>query len=167
MCTVDWGLVINAITAAGAFFAGIVALFIATCDRKERKRERRNAAKAQAKLVLSEVTVRESGFSVEARNYGSSAVLDVELYSAEFLSAGGSTLRPAERPLSYAVLDSDRDRNGGTFFIEFIDHAGQNVLAGKSNADPEQVLVAIRFTDSQGNHWERSGDSVKLLRGRA
>jgi hypothetical protein len=174
MCTVDWGLVVNAIAAVGAVSAAVVALTIATRDRREREQQRRKAAQAQAKLVLVNVKAPDgvACFGVEVCNYGSSAVLDVELDSAEFASAPGSKRRPWGEDLaqSFAVLDADRKPQ--TFWIEFIDSAGQPVITGErdrhgnwqsDNGDPEQVTVAIRFTDSQGEHWKRSRDSIESL----
>jgi len=175
MWTANWGLVINAIAAAGAFSAAIVALSIATWDRRERSQERHDAARAQAKLILVHVTADNmgfAGFGVEVRNYGSTAVLDVEVDSAGYASAPGSKWRLRERsPQSFAVLDSNREPQ--SFFIEFVDDAGQSVITGKrdglgmwlsDNADPKQVTATVRFTDSQGNHWERSTNSIVLLK---
>jgi hypothetical protein len=55
--TLDLGLVVNALSAAGAVGAAAAALMIASRDRKDRERQRLAASEAQARLVR--ITVRQ------------------------------------------------------------------------------------------------------------
>jgi hypothetical protein len=92
MCTVDWGLVINAITATGAFFAGFVALVIATRDRHERKQEREDEEKTHARLVHLTPRMRSGQpvLDVEVRNFGPIPVLDVTATEATWSEHHGA-----------------------------------------------------------------------------
>lgn len=53
---INFALVISALSAAGSFTAAAVAVWIATTDRRQRKRERDAANEAQAKLVILELS---------------------------------------------------------------------------------------------------------------
>jgi hypothetical protein len=93
------GLVVNLIAALGSCGAAIVAVVIATGDRKERKTERLKAAKAQAKLVLIDVALSQSSpaFDLYVRNYGTAAILDVEVDSAQFARVPDATFEVSNR----------------------------------------------------------------------
>jgi hypothetical protein len=163
--SVDWSLVVNLVAAIGSCSAAIVALVIATRDRRDRNQERFDAAThaaiTQARLVVLDVRLSQSSpaFDVEIRNFGTEAVLDIELESAQFALIPTATPKATAR---VKVLDSDR--SPGHLFIEFVDADGQSVITGKpdeygglviDNAKPSDLDVTIRFMDSEGNHCRR------------
>ena len=78
--------------------AAIAAVWIATRDRRARTAERLDAAKAQAMLVLVDVHASRSapGFDVWVHNFGTLAVLDVEVDSATVTGWPRCTPSPPE-----------------------------------------------------------------------
>jgi hypothetical protein len=172
MCSADWPLVTNLLAAVGSCSAAIVAVIIATSDRRERKRERLEAAKAQATLVMVDIKLGENflGFVVDITNFGSHPILDIELDSAQFspFPKAESEVVNTSGPM-IKVLDAHRSTK--SLYVKFNDVEGNPVITGTKdrkgiwvidNAEQSQASMTIRFMDSQGRHWLRSPDSVKL-----
>jgi hypothetical protein len=174
MCSADWPLVVNLVAALGSCGAAIVAVVIATSDRRQRKAERLDAAKAQAMLVLVDVkpSQHSPGFDVWVHNLGTLAILDVEIDSATFKPMATATFRVPYRPRLIALKAEAypwqfRDR----IPVEFVDGEGNSVIAGRRDADgnfvaaevnDDDLEVTVRFMDAHGHHWLRSVDSVQL-----
>jgi hypothetical protein len=173
MCSVNWPLVVSLLAALGSCGAAIAAVWIATGDRRARKAERLDAAKAQAMLVLIDVHLSSGtpGFQVDIRNFGSEPILDVELDAAQFARVRDSTPKVVNR-LGPTVKVIDVDRQSDHIFVQFVDGKGDSVIttgfpdeAGVlviDNAAAEDLDVTIRFMDAHGNHWLRSLDHVEL-----
>jgi hypothetical protein len=161
------------IAAAGA---AIVALWIATRDRWERRRERDAADEAQANLVLVEVFPSQgfAGFDVRVTNYGSRAVLNVEFETAQFEPFPNAEPVLGERARRrIPVVDCDREPGG--FWFGFVED-GSSVITGHTdshgnwvsdNADATKVAAYVRFKDADGNRWRRSNrsDTERLRNG--
>jgi hypothetical protein len=172
MCSVNWALLINLIAALGSCGAAIVAVVIATSDRRQRNTERLDAAQAQAMLVLIDVELSQSspGFYVYVTNFGAQAILGVEVDAAWFARVPDATFKVTNRVgPKLKVIDADRKRD--TLVVEFVDGKGNSVITGQldrlgtwrsDNAEPADLDVTIRFMDAHGHHWLRSLDSVKL-----
>ena len=84
MYTVDWPLVVNSLAAIGSIGAAFAALYIATRDRSERKRERDAADEAQARLVQVDVDRprNEDTYVVRIRNYGDRPIIGAAVEGA-------------------------------------------------------------------------------------
>ena len=173
-CSVDWALVINLVAAIGSCGAAIVAVVIATSDRRERNRERLNAAKAQAMLILLDIELSQGSpaYLVYVTNYGAQAILDVEVDSARFARVPNATFRVANR-LGPKLKVVDADRNRECLVVEFVDDEGDSVITGTKdrhgnlvidNAQPSDLAVMVRFMDAEGYHWLRTPNSVKPVR---
>jgi len=153
------------LAAGGAASAAVAALYIATGDRRERHRERAAADEAQANLVLVSVVEAKGspGFGVVVVNYGTRAILDIEFDTAHFDTFPTSKPNIHETKRHVGVLDSNRSPH--TFWMTFVDDAGQVVITGakdshgnwvSDNADPSKVSATIRFRDANGKRWSRS-----------
>ena len=171
MCSVNWPLVVSLLAALGSCGAAIAAVWIATRDRRERRAERLNAAKAQAMLVLVDVHASRgaAAFEVWVHNFATLAILDVEIASATYKPEPTATFQMQGRPkLIAAKPDGQRDR----LIVEFVDSKGFSVVPGGCDEDgnfrtlakDEDVDATVRFMDAHGHHWLRSMDAVTLLR---
>jgi hypothetical protein len=160
--------------ALGSLFAAGTALWIASRDREERKGERAVTAKTQAELVVVAVKLTHGrSFGVDVTNFGTSAVLDVTFDSAKFETVPESTYKVSNGS-PRVVLDSDRQPH--TFWVEFVNDAGESVMPGTFNdvyqewesgparPDPSKVTAWVRFRDAQGIRWRRgnSGSAERL-----
>jgi hypothetical protein len=163
----------NWLSGVGSIGAAGAALVIATRDRRERARERASSDRAQAELVQVQVPhIRGRSFTVEVRNYGDRAVLDVEFDSATY----------AYRPESKADVATngpcpvlDADRSAYKLFVDFIDAETKSVLPGQFDEaystyqgpirpEPEDVTAWVRFRDAEGTRWRRGNrGSVEQL----
>jgi hypothetical protein len=178
MCSVDWGLVGSLIAALGSCGAAIAAVWIATGDRRARKAERLDAAKAQAMLVLLDISLRVPGpeephaFVVAVRNLGAEPVLNVGVDSARFAQVPDATFVLRQ---DYAILKVvEPQAEAKSFEVRFADEKGKSAIPGRitrlgwreANAEPSDLDVTIRFMDAHGHHWLRSVDEVTLLKRR-
>jgi hypothetical protein len=171
MCGVDWALLINLLAALGSCGAAIAAVWIATGDRRARKAERLDAAKAQAMLVVLDVrlAVDSPSFQIDVGNFGAEPILDVELDSARFARVPDSTPKVVNAlGPTVKVIHAD---GRADLFVEFVDGNGNPAITGSKdrggnfvpqNAEPADLEVTIQFMDAHGHHWLRSLDDVKL-----
>ncbi|WP_147378932.1 hypothetical protein [Mycobacteroides abscessus] len=148
---INWGLVVNALAAAGSISAAVVALHIATRDRRERQHEHDEAAKAQARLVIvtlyasAQMNVSSPRIALTCKNHSDRPILDVKPDKAwipgfdEFNNVVGNdetwpVLKP-DKGLQLHIRPQRRYGRSGTA------HRGQRHTAG----------IAHRPT----THWRR------------
>lgn len=149
---------VNALAPMGAIGAALVALWIATRDRQERKQEEADARKAQASLVVVEIE-RQDGrdpnapwFNVLVRNVGSLSILKVELTNFEHPWVELSHEPPLH--LTIPPMAGERFR-----IMPPTDGQTQAAVGGHT----AEVTATARFDDAYGNRWERSS-SGSLVR---
>jgi hypothetical protein len=88
----DWGNVAEWFAGLGAIFAAVTALNISGRDRRDRRRERMNAAFAQMRLVRIAAEPYEDSrtpdhtLRVHVTNYGQRPILQLRVYSAELFT---------------------------------------------------------------------------------
>ena len=132
------GLVVDLIAALGSCGAAIVAVVIATGDRRQRTAERLDAAKAQAMLVLLNVEVSQGSpaFNVWVGNFGAQAILDVQVDSARFARVPTAKFEVINRlGPTLKVLDADRNRDSGTPTISLTWASDTRSLSQSAGAD--------------------------------
>lgn len=174
------GLIVNALAAIGSLSAASVALWVATSDRRERKRERNAEDVAQSKLVVIRPLHRGYDTStgegpmlaIDVINCGTRAIVDVTFLSLDV--EGHEHLDP--RPTSEDQLPVVQP-HGGFETFKFDPKFG-------SQTPPDQFLVAlrgggrdvrrtidenakltarVRWTDASGNTWERRASGRPLV----
>ena len=162
MCSIDWGLVINALAAFGSIGAAVAALYIATKDRRERKRERAASAEAQAKLVILNITSSTGRVGLDAPeyyvgcvNHGSMPILDVKLESAHMRG-----FPQAQPRLSDAVTRVLPPAPGFSisFVTRWVDEKDQQfpLDENQQHVNTVDIEATVSFSDASGNHWRRS-----------
>lgn len=180
---VDAGLIVGALAVIGAFTAAGTAAWVATS-------ERRRSAKAQAQLVVLNITqarinpdVEDSPlqpvFDIQVDNYGELSILDVRLESAWLWMPQSSTWVGAAW-LAHAdvfqVVPSHRetgaDFRGRTEFrwgVVFLDAHHQQVIQQEIEGlwpqiNLDRLAATITFTDAHGQRWIRSrGELIERL----
>src|SRR4051794_39590205 len=123
-------LVIQGGSALGSIGAAVVALVIAGRSDRARKREREDAAFAQARLVLVEVVDKPQSldFLAVIQNHGREPILDVELRSVLYMpnsSARFVAVQPKGGYLS-VLLPGEKVEMSFTFDAP---HGGHNLWA--------------------------------------
>lgn len=166
----DW------MAAGGAIFAAVVALSIATRDRRDRVAERDEADRAQMRLVRVDVThYRDSStpfynFRVTLTNHGERPILGATVESASMHIRDESATEPA-----YTLSDPSPRPS----VIEVVPHVAQQILInGLAQSDGfiitisdedgrpwwpragvrPYVDVRVACSDSVGNHWVLSNN---------
>jgi hypothetical protein len=181
MSSIDWKLVVDALAAIGSVSAAVVALWIATSDRTERKKERRAADEAQAKLVLASTTSRpasgpeeEVDFWLKYWNEGDHPILDVRIEKYVVRGVDGVTAQLPGGTIGMVKAHSDGRYNG----VRLTDANGKHYPYRQKmdrpyswpenwSPNPEGLdLVGwLGFTDPQGNRWARSSEGeLRLIR---
>jgi hypothetical protein len=170
--TADWHVNATALSAVGSFSAAVVALGIATSDRRERKRERDAADKVEAKLVVvwGERIDGPSQLQVVVRNNGTRAIVDVTFVSL-VVEDRDLDLRPTSESELPVVTPSGDD---GKFIFnpEAHDpaHPFRRAMRGAPwpQSGPATILnstkmtATVRWTDASGKTWVRSGAAPPL-----
>lgn len=171
MCSIDWGLAVNAIAAFGSVGAATIALYISTADRRERKRERNAAAAAQAKLVIVKIGLptgyREGPapeYPVVCENHSGLPILDVKLESAKMRA-----FPQASAALSGFVSRIVRVGDDASFATNWADENGEPFPHDRQQQSVKTVDIEadVSFFDANGTHWLRSntGTLKRLSRG--
>jgi hypothetical protein len=182
VCTVDWGKVIDAVSAAGsvlaaigAFVAAYFALKIAGQARADARRESDEAHEAQARLVRISIDGVEPqrAFAVEVANWGSLAILNVALVTASFESTyrpPDQTPQPVLKTQSRSIdvlVPVSREALAQPRFVVDFQVGGQTVLERHGdvgydplNSDNTTVRATVEFTDAYGLHWQQSTDGT-------
>ena len=175
----------EALASVATVAATGVALFIATRDRHERRADRLDADRAQARLVLLEVDGPYRGaedrpphFIVHIEANGVQPILDVALESATYVvddsrsvelitQSGGMVpiVKPERAPGGLPVwLPSTGD------VAEELSAAGGDDAHG-NYVNPSihcgNVAAVVQFTDASGNRWRRSRQGAVELVTRA
>jgi hypothetical protein len=169
---------LGAFSAAGA---AIVALVIATRDRRDRARERRVAEKTQARLVrlMAFANTATPIVVVDVRNYGSLPILDIELADAvwnEHPDARWGTNGLTRENLRHEMLRPDPENSSGfliRYYVWFMHPTRDEALARIANeqalpaARPEyvpielsNVEIRVRFKTANGVRWETPTEGV-------
>jgi hypothetical protein len=159
----DLGLVVNALAAIGSVGAAFAALYIATRDRSERRRERDAADEAQARLVQVDVDrpEGEAAFVVRIRNYGDRAIIGPAVEGASLNKRPDAQWKELNEWID--ILPPYREAAfEGTLPLRFFDAEGDPVpklLALVGDMAPlfedvdEKPIVAVHFMDANGNYW--------------
>lgn len=167
MCSIDWGLVVSALAAIGSIGAAVIALYIATTDRRERRRERDAEDEAQAKLVivLPRRPTNPLELQVQVTNLGTKALIDVTFVEMTVEGHDLGDLQPTIGPFpvfttpgNYSLFTFGPDSYGQT-------HPYYIAVRGGPNNEPQtitettQLRATVRWTDASGKTWERSGSA--------
>ncbi len=149
--------------ALGSFVAAGAALWIATRDREDRKREREDADLAQARLVQVEVVQARNEFTVRIHNYGDRAIIGAAVTDAWWFAHPEYTWDHIG-PDRVKVVTPNRDGVAGeSVWIAFVDAERSSVpeqLSIDNHGNPrfEKVTpppdVLIAFMDANGSLWE-------------
>jgi hypothetical protein len=170
MCSIDWGLVVSALAALGSIGAAGAALYIATKDRRERRRERDAAHEAQAKLIIVGITSSTGRvdwdapeYHIRCVNHGSLPVLDVKLESARMRG-----FPQAQPKLSDAVTRVLSPAPASTAFVtRWVDENDQQFPLDEKqqHINTVDIEAAVSYFDAHGNQWLRSNTgTLRLLR---
>ncbi|ORV91188.1 hypothetical protein AWC11_11315 [Mycobacterium interjectum] len=160
MCSIDWGLVVNALAALGSIGAALAALYIATTDRKERKRERAAGAEAQAKLIVvkanlwNDIGMEAPHYPVRCTNHGLLPILDVRLESAQM--RGYPDVKPTLSDSVRALLPGGGEY--ASFDTSWADEQGAPFPKDgtPNHLNAVDIEAAVSFSDVNGNRWLRS-----------
>ena len=175
-----WAESLSAVATAGATAA---ALWIATRARSDRKEERLNADRAQARLVLLDIEGPYSNsdaafhFVVIVQDNGMQPILDVALESAQYGSGSGavSLLVPSDIVIPIVMPDLAP----GTITVAFPSRETAPAEVREIELDSEgnwpvsdrdisaKVVATVQFTDAGGNRWRRSNAGLVELVTRA
>jgi hypothetical protein len=154
-----------------------VALYIATRDRSDRKADKLDADRAQARLVLltvSEPSSRCFGLTVE--NHGTQPILAVRFDSARY-NDGSHDIRLEQRGEDYdsKVFQVVRPHDESPPAHFAITHAASDSAAEAlfatgavseygdwtyPDVDVTKVTAAVTFTDAGGKTWRRSSSGL-------
>jgi hypothetical protein len=168
---IDAGLVINALTAMGAFSAAAVALWIATTDRQERKQEREDADRKQAGLVRITARWQSLGpgpepsgdvdpyVQVIVNNWAKLPIVDVELTRWEWDGHEATFSHPQriEAVMPSPVATGDQ---AGHWEIVPTDDATRTALAAPTITTNTDLTVTVEFTDAGQKRWRRSNKGL-------
>jgi hypothetical protein len=166
---INFGLIISALSAVGSFTAAAIAVWIATTDRRQRKRERDAANEAQAKLVILDITSSMGRVGWDAPeyivgcvNHGGTPILDVRLESARMRAF------PQAKPtLSESVTRVLRPTPGFStaFATRWVDENGQQFPTDQKqqHVNAVDIEAAVTFFDVNGNQWRRSNTGTLTL----
>jgi hypothetical protein len=158
---VDAGLIVNALVAA-AFSAAAAAVWVATSDRRVRKRERDAKDQAQAKLVI--VSPRRPAnpleLQIEVTNHGTRAIVDVTFVGLVVEGHDLGDLQPTIGPFPviaapgmFSLFAFYPERYGPT-------HPYYVAVKGGPNNEPQTITgstrmtATMRWTDASGKTWE-------------
>lgn len=171
----------EAVGAAATFAAVVVALIIASRDRRERARERHNEELTRARLVRLTVSGGTSRptVSVKVRNFGPLPVLDVRLTDAKHNAYPGASWQPVttswqssrqaweqlQRPILMTNNNiEDKFSTVAEFAVLFVDQEGEWIgevdqrtanyqIPSWVPIDVTTVVLTIHFTTADGVRW--------------
>ena len=152
--TAGWHVTANAMSAAGAFVAALVALTIAVWGWYERKQERNREDRAQAALVIAEPAQVETPIAqgVFVKNLGALPVLNVSLVKVDI--AGQPDVDPGCSG-TLAFLQAYRDDKRA----RWLECNPPNNAGAPSVDQATRMTGTIWFEDAKGNQWESTFES--------
>jgi hypothetical protein len=161
---VDYGLLVNALAAIGAVSAALVALWIATTDRQERKQEREDADRQQAGLVRITGRWQSLGPSsdpyvqVIVNNWGKLPIVDVEATKWEW---GGHEAEFSRERLD-AVMPSPVATGDRAGYWEIVptDDLTKTAMEVPTITKDTDMTVTVEFTDAGEKRWRRSNKGL-------
>lgn len=175
------GEVANWFSGVGSIGAALAALWIATRDRRDRRRDQLEEQNSHARLVQLSVAPSGGGYvNVEVRNYGPLPVLDIDLIDAAWsehpqalqVGSAGRFIRAEEEVLHRPILmphpagHDDAYNTVADFTVTYFDAQTHELLApidtktvefllaSRLPIDVSQVSAKIRFTSADGVRWE-------------
>jgi hypothetical protein len=164
------GLVVNGVAAAGTVAAAVAALAIATKDRRERRKERRAADRAQARLVLIEATTHPDSilYRIDVHNHGAQPILDVTIGRVTLPGhLAHWKLRDDAEPI-IRIIRPETQEAFHSFAGEFINPDGSpnsghtrdsyNIPHYDSKPEPGLITATVTFTDVNANLWRVDTD---------
>lgn len=174
---INTGLIVNALSAIGAFSAAGVALWIATSDRRQRERERDAGDEARAQLVIISANRHEGRVPQSAqlqmivRNLSPRAIVDATFVGLVVEGHEHLHLRPTTEDL-LPVVAAGTDGNfmfqpavagADPFYRALIGQyeqapgGGHNQAAPATIGETTKMTATVRWTDASGKTWQRSG----------
>lgn len=174
---VDLGNLATWFAAFGSVLAAVVALKIATGDRRERRRERLAAAEAQAKLVMVRISAARDDddstiYVVDVENFGTQPVLDLSMRSASMGARNDARAVLADTTLD--IVPPGKNLSLGRV-LRFVTLAGEIVpkpieisshgmiFQSWPNAGSQGIECWVQYADAHGNRWAKSSEH-RLLR---
>ena len=171
---INAGLIVNALAAAGAFSAAGTAAWIATSDRRERKKERDAEDEVQSKLVILQPACRDwdsqtaemQRIEIPVTNHGTRAIVDVTFVRLTVEGHVFDDLRPTSESRFPVVAP------GGRVIFKLAPPSqpetplSQALRGGRGvprSIDGNTKMTAwVRWTDVNGKTWERRGSGPLL-----
>lgn len=176
---INGALIVNALAAVGSLSAAAVALWVATSDQRERKRERDAQDDAQSKLVVLRPSVQEwntqtgemQRIEVLVVNHGPRAIVDVTFVKLDVDGYDFGRLWPTSEA-QIPVIAPD----GGAAAFKFMPpHEPETPFSvalrggrgGRRSLDARTRMTAlVQWTDASGKTWERKGSGPLLQLGK-
>jgi hypothetical protein len=154
--------------ALGSFIAAGAALLIATRDRRDRDKERLEAHRAEATLVIVSPlydlsSSKSCRFGVHYHNYGARPILDIQLAHIQMRAFPNARAQHSKR--IDRLVRSEENTSFGD--VTFLDETGALVPPPRSGAEgyngwpdfeTNDVVGWIVFSDVYGNRWAKSSD---------
>lgn len=172
---VNFSLIVNALAALGSVSAAVVALWIATSDRRDRQKEREEADRKQAGLVRIKARWQSLGYDqdesvrvapyiqVGINNFGTLPIVDVQLTRWEWEGHEARfVMKPPYEPPA-AVLPSFRSTAGDRAeWMEFVptDDVTKTAMAAPTITRNTDLTVTVEFTDAGEKRWRRSNKGL-------
>jgi hypothetical protein len=187
----DWS---TTLTAVGTVGAAAAALFIATRDRADRRRERFDSDRAQARLLhvaaggpgdwhypTDDGEITKSFFTIGVENMSLATMLDVTLESAVYEHGGlriplllHEEFSATTHPVLMSFTQVERP-SSANFHVRTDDQRYQWLYEFKERtpggirdyrSDPANIVAMVQFTDAHNNRWRRSNKGAVELIGK-
>jgi hypothetical protein len=160
------GLIVNSLVALGAFAAAGAAVWVATSDRRLRRKERDAEDDAQAELVIVTAEWRENPLQLQVKvtNHGIRAIADVTFVRLSVKGHDLGDLRPTTGP--FPVIPTPGNFSMFEFRSDNYDSAHpyfSAIRGGGPNGEPRtitantKITATVRWTDIRGKNWEKQG----------
>ncbi|OBA79331.1 hypothetical protein A5633_17070 [Mycolicibacterium elephantis] len=158
--------------------AAVVALVIATKDRKERRDERRAAERTQARLVQVEAVAPPDMlyYRIEVHNHGAQPIINVTLDQVRLRDHDAEWKLENTSAHVVRIIGTGTDAHGsflGTFYTAdgepitkiASDTLGNTIFGVKP--DVRLIEAVVLFTDANGNRWTTDTNGVLMRVGTA
>jgi hypothetical protein len=162
-------VIVNGLTAVGAFSAAAAAVWVALTDRGRRKKERDEAEKAQATLVRIRLRWQSLGSQdpdpyaqVIVNNWGSLPIVEVKATSWEW--QGQQAQFRCDPPQAEIVMPSPVSSGDRAEELKLYptDATTTAAMAEPTITRETDLSVTIEFTDANGTTWKRTASTPPL-----